>query len=273
MGGGRAAIARWALVRALVMALGLTTMATLAGCGTPITPVASPGIPSGSAQSGDSGPGAPTPGTGSAAPVPPTPRPTTAPPCGTGDLSFVAENAAFAINSRELQLRATKRSAAACAVSGRPILHLGLDGEDLGIVTVDHLDGRAAPVVPGRDGGGDSQSGGTGADEGGSVVREPDSTGADTGTSTGTGTGTGSVVLLPGESTVSVLQWRAQQWATESHTEVLLVELDGGAGPPAIVSWGAGLPSGSSPIRVDEGDPLAASAWSGARTGPIPGGG
>ena len=257
MGSGRAGLAGWTLA----LALGLAMMVMLAGCGAPVTPVASPGIPSGSAQSGGPDPDAGVLGPGSATASSPPPRPATAPPCGTDDLTFVAENATFAINRRELQLRATNHSSTACAVSGRPILHLGLDGEDLGITTLDHLDGRTAPVVPGREGAEVTQSGGTRADKAGSAGPGPGAT------------GTGNVVLLPGESSVSVLQWREQQWATESHVEVLHVALDGGAGSPAVASWGANLPSGSSPIRVDAGDPLAASAWSEARTGPIPGGG
>ena len=250
MESGRAGLAGWTPA----LGPGLAVMVTLTGCGTPVTPVASPGIPSESAQSGGPGPGATVPGPDSTTTSSPAPRPANAPPCGTGDLTFVAENAVFAINRRELQLRATNHSSNACAVSGRPILHLDLDGEDLGITTLDHLDGRTAPVAPRRDGAGVTQSGG-------SAGPGPDTR------------GTGSVVLLPGESSVSVLQWREQQWATESHVEVLRVELDGGAGSTAVASWGANLPSGSSPIRVDAGDPLAASAWSEARTGPIPGGG
>lgn len=221
----------------------LVSLVGTTACGTPVTAVSSPAAgAAASAQSGATGPGqsgtgATTTGPGTAA-SPTTSRPATARPCRSGDLSFTIENASFAIDRSQLMLRATNDSSSPCELDTRPVIQLEHDGEDLHVVTVDALEGRSAPAAP-------SDSG----------------AGGDTATP---------VVLLPGESSVSVLEWRAQQWSGDAGTEVLRAAPGEGLGDPVTATQGENLP-GPSPIRVNGGDPVAAGHWSAPRTGRVPG--
>lgn len=231
--------------RRLVAEAAFLVLVSLVGttaCGTPVTTVSSPGVgAAASGQSGATGPGQSGTGatSGPATAASPAPsRPATADPCRSGDLSFTIENASFAIDRRQLMLRATNDSSSACQLDTHPVIELEHDGEDLHVVTVDALEGRSAPAAP-------SDSG----------------AGGDTATS---------VVLLPGESSVSVLEWRAQQWSGDAGTEVLRAAPGEGLGDPVTATQGENLP-GPSPIRVNEGDPVAASPWSAPRIGPVPG--
>lgn len=221
----------------------IVSLAAMTACGTPVTTVSSPGVgTTASGQSdattpGQSGTGATATGPGTAA-SPTSPRPASARACRSDDLSFTIENAVFAINQRQLMLRATNDSSSSCQLDTHPVIQLEHDGEDLHVVTVEALEGRSVPVAP-------SESGADG----------------DTDTP---------VVLLPGESSVSVLEWREQQWSGDTGTEVLRATPGEGLGDPVTATQGENLP-GPSPIRVNEGDPVAAGPWSAPRIGPVPG--